>query len=49
MKKLAVQKGPVKANVKTSKMLPEAVKVKDAATAKKKKVSGQEMKMLKKC
>ena len=28
MKKLAVQKGPVKANVKTSKMLPEAVKAK---------------------
>ena len=46
--KIAKQKGPIKANVVTSKMLPEATKAKDAAKAKKKKVSGQEMKMLKK-
>lgn len=48
MAKVAVQKGKVIANVKTSKITSDAVKVKESAAAKKKKMSGMQMKALKK-
>lgn len=46
MVKVAIQKGPVKANMPTSKMLSTKKKVKENVKEKKVKVSGQEMKKL---
>jgi hypothetical protein len=48
IEKLPVQKGKVKANVKTSKIMSEAKKVAQSAMDKKKKMSGMELKALKK-